>query len=147
MNMDEKTETLMSVIERLTSLLADENKFLSDRKIAPIGARVEEKDKLCKAFELLVRGLVKDGDSIGEVERGLQQGLHEMGVNLKGLVDTNVTSLKRAIDANERLMSAVRDAAIQCTPKAGNYTHSGNLSPGSRIGAKAPSPVTINQVL
>lgn len=147
MNMNEKTETLMTVIERLTGLLTDENQNLSDRNIFAVGTCVEEKDKLCKAFELLVRGLVKDGDNINEVETTLREELHSMGAQLKGLVDNNVTSLKRAINANERLMTAVRDAAIQCTPKAGNYTHSGSLSKGSRIGAKSPSPVTINQVL
>lgn len=147
MNMNEKTETLMTVIERLADLLVDENQNLDDRKIAAIGDSVEEKDKLCKAFELLVRGLVKDSENINEVEGDLRDELHSVGSQLKELVDNNVSSLKRAIGANERLMTAVRDAAIQCTPKAGNYTHSGSLSGGSRIGAKSPSPVTINQIL
>jgi hypothetical protein len=147
MDMNEKTETLMTVIERLTGLLASENKNLSDRNVGAVGESVEEKDKLCKAFELLVRGLVKDGANIDEVETDLREELHSVGSQLKELVDNNVTSLKRAINANERLMDAVRSAAIECTPKAGSYTDSGSLSKGSRIGAKAPSPVTINQVL
>lgn len=147
MNMNEKTETLMTVIERLVGLLADENQNLSERNVRAIGEKVEEKDKLCKAFELLVRGLVKDGTNIGEIEASLREELLNMGSQLKDLVDSNVTSLKRSINANQRLMAAVRDAAIQCTPKAGNYTHAGEISAGSRIGAKAPSPVTINQVL
>ena len=147
MNMNEKTETLMTVIERLNSLLTDENQNLVDRKVAAVGEIVDEKDKLCKAFELLVRGLVKDGANIHEVEGDLRDELHAMGSHLKDLVDDNISSLKSAIGANERLMNAVRNAAIQCTPKAGNYTQSGNLSAGSRIDEKSPSPVTVNQGL
>lgn len=147
MNMNEKVETLMSVIERLTGLLTDENRNLSERNFSAVGPAVDEKDRLCKAFELLVRGLVKDRDNVHEAEPELRQRLHEMGSELKQLIDDNVTSLKQSISTNERLMSAVREAAIKCTPKAGNYTQSGNLAEGTRIDAKAPSPVTINQVL
>jgi len=147
MNMNEKTETLMSVIERLTGLLSEENQNLGSRNFNAIGPSLEEKDRLCRAFELLVRGLVKDGENVGEAELELRERLRGMGSDLKGLVDDNVASLKHAMTANERLMNAVREAAIKCTPNAGNYTQSGNLTAGTRIDAKAPSPVTINQVL
>ncbi len=147
MNMNEKTETLMSVIERLIGILSEENANLSERKFNVIGTSVEEKDRLCRAFELLVRGLVKDANNIDDSDEELRARLRDMGGQLKALIDANMSSLKQAISANERLMNAVRDAAIQCTPKAEYYTQSGSMTQGARIDAKSPSPVSINQVL
>lgn len=147
MDMNEKTETLLSVIERLTGILASENDNLENRRFKEIGVTIEDKDKLCRAFELLVKGISKNGDEIKNTDGELIQALREQGEQLKHLIDDNCAALKTAINANERLMKAVRKAAVECTPKAGNYTHSGKISTGSRVDANTPLPVTVNQVL
>ncbi len=147
MDMNEKAETLMSIIERLSGLLVNENENLDTRQFKAIGDTIEEKDKLCRAFELLVRGLSKDGENIRSTDQSLRDELRSCGDQLNALVKDNAASLKKMIQANERLMKAVRDAAVECTPKAGNYTNTGHLSPGARIDARVSSPVTINQIL
>lgn len=147
MDMNEKTETLLGVIERLCGILVDENENIANRRFREIGVTIEDKDKLCRAFELLVRGFAKNGENIKEADGGLRQSLREQGEQLKLLIDDNCDALKTAINANERLMKAVRKATIECTPKAGNYTQAGKLSNGSRIDSATPLPVTVNQVL
>ncbi len=147
MDMNEKTETLLSVIDRLCVILESENESLASRHFNEIGATLEGKDKLCRAFELLVKGISKNGEDINEADGELRQSLREQGEELKALIDGNCSALKTAITANERLMKAVRKAAVECTPKSGSYTHAGELSTGSRTDARAPLPVTVNQVL
>ncbi len=147
MDMNEKTETLLSVIERLCDILVSENENLASRHFKEIGTTLDDKDKLCRAFELLVKGISKNGEDINEVDGELRQSLREQGEELKTLIDGNYSELKMAINANERLMKAVRKAAVECTPKSGSYTHAGELSTGSRTDSRAPLPVTINQVL
>jgi len=147
MDMNEKSETLLSVIERLCGILVNENENLISRRFKEIGTTIEDKDRLCRAFELLVKGIAKNGENIHEVDVELRQTLREQGEQLKVLIDDNCTALKTAITANERLMKAVRKAAVECTPKSGSYTHAGELTTGSRIDARAPLPVSVNQVL
>ncbi len=147
MDMNEKTETLLDVIERLCGILVSENENLVTRRFKEIGTTIEDKDRLCRAFELLIKGITKDGETIHEADGDLRQSLREQGEQLKMLIDDNCAALKTAMTANERLMQAVRKAAVECTPKAGNYTHNGMLSTGSRIDARTPLPVTVNQVL
>ncbi|MEQ8664761.1 MAG: hypothetical protein RIC16_03470 [Rhodospirillales bacterium] len=147
MDFKEKVESLASVSERLCDLLAEETSGLKERKLDTMRARIEEKDRLCRAFELLVKGLSKDNGKIGDVDDHTRQMLRETGERLKVLVDANASALKSAIQANEQLMNAIRDAAVECTPKAGNYTRSATISPGSRSAEQTPSPVSYNQVL
>jgi hypothetical protein len=146
MEMNQKVETLMTVIERLSVLLEDETSHIGSRNFKAIGDKIEEKDKLCRAFELLVRGLSKDKDNLHETEGDTREALLEVGKKLDELVSTNATALKTAIQANERLMKAVRSAAIECTPKAGSYSKKGHLLAGNKLAESAPSPVTYNQV-
>ncbi|MBC8242556.1 MAG: hypothetical protein H8E30_19095 [Alphaproteobacteria bacterium] len=147
MDMNEKTETLLSVIERLCGILVSENENLVTRRFKEIGTTIEDKDRLCRAFELLVKGIVKNGEDVEQADSDLRQSLREHGEQLKILIDDNCAALKTAMNANERLMKAVRKAAVECTPKAGNYTHAGTLTNGSRVDSRTPLPVTINQVL
>ncbi len=147
MEMNEKVETLMTVIDRLYTLIEDENANISSRKFKSIGDTIEEKDKLCRAFELLVRGLSKDKHNMHETGPEARETLLMYGEKLDGVVNANANALKTAIQANERLMKAVRSAAIECTPKAGSYSNSGHLLAGTKLNEKAPSPVTVNQVL
>lgn len=147
MDMNEKSETLLDVIERLCGILVSENENLASRRFGEIGTTIEDKDRLCRAFELLVKGISKDGENVHEADGDLRQALREQGEQLKMLIDDNCSALKTAITANERLMKAVRKAAVECSPKAGNYTQTGLLSEGSRIEARTPLPVTVNQVL
>lgn len=147
MEFKEKAESLASVSERLCDLLAEETSGLKDRNLDTMRERIEEKDRLCRAFELLVKGLAKDGKRIDEVDDSTRQMLRGQGERLKVLVDANAKALKSAIQANEQLMGAIRNAAIECTPKAGNYTSSATVAPGSRSAEKTPSPVSFNEVL
>jgi len=148
MDMNEKTETLLDVIERLCGVLVHENESLTTRRFKEIGTTIEEKDRLCKAFELLVKGIAKDGkEHVAQADGDLRQSLRDHGEQLKSLIDDNCSALQTAIQANERIMKAVRKAAVECTPKAGNYTQTGKLSDGARVDAHSPVPVTINQVL
>jgi flagellar biosynthesis/type III secretory pathway chaperone len=147
MDMNEKVETLMTVIDRLCGVIESENSNISTRQFKAIGETIEEKDKLCRAFELLVRGLSKDKHNMHETGTNTREALLQCGEKLDGLVSSNAAALKTAIQANERLMKAVRSAAIECTPKAGSYSKNGHLLAGSRLAEKAPSPVTVNQVL
>lgn len=147
MDMNEKVETLMTVIERLCGVIESENAHIGSRKFKAIGETIEEKDKLCRAFELLVRGLSKDKHSLHETEEGMRETLKLCGERLDELVGSNAKALKTAIQANERLMKAVKNAAIECTPNAGNYSKSGHLLAGSKMSDNSPSPVTYNQVL
>ncbi len=147
MDMNEKVETLMTVIERLSTLLENETAHIGSRKFKAIADSIEEKDKLCRAFELLVRGLSKDKDNLHESGDDTREALLECGKKLDELVTSNATALKTAIQANERLMKAVRTAAIECTPKSGSYSKNGHLLAGSKLSEQAPSPVSYNQVL
>jgi len=147
MDFKEKIESLASVSERLCDLLATENDCLKHRNLGPVRDRVEEKDRLCRAFELLVRGLAKNGEQKDQVDSHTRQLIRETGDRLRVLAEENVSTLKSNIQANEQLMGAIRNAAIECTPKAGNYTQAATVSPGSRMAAKAPTPVTYNEVL
>ena len=147
MDMNEKTETLLSVIERLHGILVSENESLANRQFREIGTTIETKDKLCRAFELLVKGIAKHGENFHEANDELRQSLREQGEQLKILIDENCAALRTAITANERLMKAVRKAAVECTPRSGSYTHGGEMSTGSRIDSRSPLPVTVNQVL
>ena len=137
----------MVVIERLCELLENENAHIGSRKFKAIGDTIEEKDKLCRAFELLVRGLSKDKHNLNETEEDTREMLLLCGEKLDTLVNSNAETLKNAIQANERLMKAVRSAAVECTPKAGSYSQKGHLLAGTKLNEKAPSPVTYNQIL
>jgi len=147
MEFREKAESLASVSERLCDLLVEENSGLKTRDLTVMRDRIEEKDRLCRAFELLVKGLAKDKGSLDDVDDDTRQMLRDQGERLQILVESNAKSLKSAIQAGEQLMGAIRDAAIECTPKAGNYTSSATVAPGSRSAEKTPSPVTFNEVL
>lgn len=147
MDMNEKIETLVGVIDRLCGLLENETTHLSAQKFKAISEAIEEKDKLCRAFELLVRGLSKDKLNLNQTDDFVRKSLQECGERLDALVSTNASALKVAIQANERLMAAVRNAAIECTPNAGNYSNTGHLMAGTSSVDKTPTPVTYNQVL
>jgi len=147
MDFKEKVESLASVSERLCDLLAEENDGLKSQSYDRIRERIEEKDRLCRAFELLVKGLRKNSEQAEEIDTHTRQMMRDTGERLRILADENVSTLKSAIQANEQLMGAIRNAAIECTPKAGNYTNTATVSPGSRSASKTPTPVTYNEVL
>lgn len=147
MEFHEKADSLASVSERLCDLLVEENSGLKSHKLDTMRDRIEEKDRLCRAFELLVKGIAKDRARLGEIDDDTRQMLREQGERLQMLIETNAKSLKSAIQAGEQLMGAIRNAAIDCTPKAGNYTSMATVAPGSRSAEKTPSPVSFNEVL
>ena len=147
MEFHEKAESLASVSERLCDLLVEENDGLKEHNLSAMRERVEEKDRLCRAFELLVKGLSKDRDSVGDIDDAARQALRDHGERLETLIQINATALKSAIQANEQLMGAIRNAAVECTPKAGNYTAMATVAPGARSAEKTPSPVSFNEVL
>lgn len=147
MEFREKAESLASVSERLCDLLVEENSGIKTRELASMRERIEEKDRLCRAFELLVKGLAKDKGRFDEIDDDTRQMLREHGERLQVLVEANAKSLKSAIQAGEQLMGAIRNAAIECTPKAGNYTAMATVAAGARSAEKTPSPVSFNEVL
>ena len=147
MEFREKADSLASVSERLCELLVEENNGLKTRNLSAMRERIEEKDRLCRAFELLVKGLAKDRGRLGEVDDDTRQMLREHGERLDILINSNAKSLKSAIQAGEQLMGAIRNAAVDCTPKAGNYTAMATVAPGARSAEKTPSPVSFNEVL
>lgn len=147
MNTKEKIANLLSVAQRLCTILERENTCLQQRKPELMQGSVEEKLKLSKAYELLVQTLASETIADDEVSEAVRENLVNTMQNLDDLVAQNARHLKVAIESSQRLMDAVANAVKTCTPHHKRYGSNGVISqPTSRAGY-GTSPLSVNQTL
>lgn len=147
MDINEKISNLLTVTQRLVSILERENAALAQYKPGMIAPTVEEKGKLSKAYELLSKSLIQDGEAIKEVDEARRLRLGELVAKLDTLADENSRRLRIAIEASQRALSAVAKAAKENMTQQTGYGRNGTLGTASQQGAPNASPLSFNQVL
>lgn len=143
----ERAETMLHVTDRLCAILTDENRHLSERRYTGIAETIEEKDRLCRAFELLIKRTNKHPEEFAALDEATRQTIRNRAERLQELIDENAKALKTAIDVHELLMKNIAEAAMECSPQSGAYSDRGHYGPQAKRSGQGPLPVTYNQIL
>lgn len=133
---EERMRDLVSVSERLIKILFEENKALAVYDSEGVRTNFEEKDRLCRAYEILVKRMVEKKEFTTEVDEDLREELKSIGEELEELMAENARLLTIAINSGKRFMDRVSNSVKQGSVKAPTYTNDGVVSgtqPGGSV--------------
>ena len=145
-----KINDLIFIAGRLAGLLETENRALLKHRVADVKPLLEEKTKLCRAYEsrvLALNKLSETPDQFKSVDRDLIERLHGMGEKIQSLIGENSRLLKVSIEANKRVLDAVAEAIKESGNAAGIYTARGAVEPGNTKAAAQTTPISVNRSL
>ena len=139
---EDRIRDLVSVSERLIAILQEENQALRNNDPAGVKTNFEEKDRLCRAYEILVKRMVDKKEFTTKTDADLREELHDIGKDLEELMDENAKLLSIAIDSGKRFMNRVSSTVKQGSVQAQTYSNNGAVSGAQPGGTVA---VTHNQ--
>jgi hypothetical protein len=107
---DERVRALITLIDNLISVVAEENAELSKGLPASRLKQVDEKNRLADLFEKWVAECAVKTASLHVQDRMLREQLMEGILRLRAAMDENVLRLRAAIEASNRRIEAVMQA-------------------------------------
>ena len=135
-NGDARIKSLISLIDILTALVAEENAELAKGLPASRLKQVDEKNRLAEMFEQTVAECAAGQTSLHVRDRILREQLMERILNLREAMDENLVRLRAAIEASDRRIEAVMQAIREQIAAVSPYGASG------RVAARAVSSGT-----
>jgi hypothetical protein len=138
---EEGAKTLITLIDELIAVVAEENIELSKGLPASRLKQVDEKNRLASAFEQRVAACAAQVASLNVKDRALREQLMGKIAELRAAMDENLLRLRAAIDASNRrieaVMQAIREQIANVSPygAAGRRTPTRSVSCGTNVRA------------
>jgi hypothetical protein len=107
---DQRVKSLITLIDELLSVVAEENAELAKGLPASRLKQVDEKNRLAELFEQCVAECAAKTASLHVQDRILREQLMERILNLRAAMDENLMRLRAAIEASNRRIEAVMQA-------------------------------------
>ena len=127
-NSDARIKALITLIDTLTALVAEENAELAKGLPASRLKQVDEKNRLAEIFERTVAECASGTTSLTVRDRMLREQLLERILKLRVAVDENLVRLRAAIEASNRRIEAVMQAIREQIAAVSPYGASGRLA-------------------
>ncbi|WP_415023716.1 flagellar protein FlgN [Bradyrhizobium sp.] len=134
---DTRIKSLITLIDTLTALVAEENVELAKGLPASRLKQVDEKNRLAEIFERTVAECAAGTTSLNVRDRILREQLLERIFKLRAAMDENLVRLRAAIEASNRRIEAVMQAIREQIAAVSPYGASG------RVATRAVSSGTI----
>lgn len=125
---DIRVKSLITLIDTLTALVAEENAELARGLPASRLKQVEEKNRLAETFERIVAECAAGTTSLHVGDRILREQLMERILKLRAAMDENLARLRAAIEASNRRIEAVMQAIREQIAAVSPYGASGRLA-------------------
>lgn len=147
MNASARAGDLIEVASRLVALMEREIAMLREMKVAGIGERQSEKERLVQAYLEHSRALEQAPGQLATVAPAIRQELQQTLERFQAVAGENARVLRAARDANGRLVTAIVDAVNRKRRQTATYTRAGTLN-GRGAGEAQPSiPLAVDQRL
>ena len=125
---DTRIKSLITLIDTLTALVAEENAELARGLPASRLKQVDEKNRLAEMFERTVAECAAGNTNLNVRDRILREQLLERILNLRAAMDENLLRLRAAIEASNRRIEAVMQAIREQIAAVSPYGASGRLA-------------------
>lgn len=125
---DAQIKSLITLIDALTALVAEENAELAKGLPASRLKQVDEKNRLAEMFERTVADCAAGTTSLNVRDRILREKLLERILKLRAAMDENLLRLRAAIEASNRRIEAVMQAIREQIAAVSPYGASGRLA-------------------
>ncbi len=125
---DIRIKSLITLIDTLTVLVAEENAELAKGLPASRLKQVDEKNKLAEIFERTVAECAAGSTSLNVRDRMLREQLLERILKLRAAMDENLVRLRAAIEASNRRIEAVMQAIREQIASVSPYGASGRVA-------------------
>ncbi|MBR0963487.1 flagellar protein FlgN [Bradyrhizobium diazoefficiens] len=125
---DIRIKSLITLIDTLTVLVAEENAELARGLPASRLKQVDEKNKLAEIFERTVAECAAGSTSLNVRDRMLREQLLERILKLRAAMDENLVRLRAAIEASNRRIEAVMQAIREQIASVSPYGASGRVA-------------------
>ena len=125
---DARIKSLITLIDVLTALVAEENAELVRGLPASRLKQVDEKNRLAELFEKIVAECAAGTTSLHVRDRLLREQLMERILTLRVAMDENLVRLRAAIEASNRRIEAVMQAIREQIAAVSPYGASGRLA-------------------
>lgn len=127
-NGDISIKSLITLIDTLTALVAEENVELAKGLPASRLKQVDEKNRLAEIFEQTVAECAAGTTSLNVRDRILREQLMERILKLRIAMDENLVRLRAAIEASNRRIEAVMQAIREQIAAVSPYGASGRVA-------------------
>lgn len=125
---DARIKSLITLIDALTALVANENAELATGLPASRLKQVDEKNRLAEMFERTVAECAAGTTSLNVRDQILREQLLERILKLRAAMDENLLRLRAAIEASNRRIEAVMQAIREQIAAVSPYGASGRLA-------------------
>ncbi|MBW5435709.1 flagellar protein FlgN [Bradyrhizobium canariense] len=132
-NGDVRIKSLITLIDTLTVLVAEENVELAKGLPASRLKQVNEKNRLAEIFEQTVAACSVGTTSLNVRDRILREQLMERILKLRIAMDENLVRLRAAIEASNRRIEAVMQAIREQIAVVSPYGASGRVAAGGAV--------------
>ena len=122
---DQHVRTLITLIDELLQVVAEENLELSKGLPASRLKQVDQKNRLAELFEQCVSECTGQSKSLQVQDRVLREQFMERILHLRTAMDENIIRLRAAIDASNRRIEAVMQAIREQIASVSPYAASG----------------------
>ncbi|WP_433996432.1 flagellar protein FlgN [Bradyrhizobium iriomotense] len=127
-NGDIRIKSLITLIDTLTALVAEENAELAKGLPASRLKQVDEKNRLAEMFERTVAEYAVGTTSLHVRDRILREQLMDKILKLRAAMDENLVRLRAAIEASNRRIEAVMQAIREQIAAVSPYGASGRVA-------------------
>ncbi|WP_433996639.1 flagellar protein FlgN [Bradyrhizobium liaoningense] len=127
-NGDVRIKSLITLIDTLTALVAEENAELAKGLPASRLKQVDEKNRLAEMFERTVAECAAGSTSLHVRDLVLREQLMDKILKLRVAMDENLVRLRAAIEASNRRIEAVMQAIREQIAAVSPYGASGRVA-------------------
>lgn len=106
-----RTGNILFVTHELSALLRRENKALAEHSFSPVKEGLERKQALARAYMEQIVAITRNPALVQDLPEEDRQALRKAGSELDELMQENARRLKANIEASERLLASVVNAA------------------------------------
>ena len=122
---EDHVRTLITLIDELLQVVAEENAELSKGLPASRLKQVDQKNRLAELFEQCVAECTGQSKTLHVQDRALREQFMERILHLRKAMDENLVRLRAAIEASNRRIEAVMQAIREQIANVSPYAASG----------------------
>ncbi len=139
-----KVDAMISVMEKLCTVLEKENDLLEKNKVRSIERLVDPKVKLINIYTDQYTSLSSDKERFSALDKPRKNEVKAIAVRLQALMERNEILLNVNVNSTRRLIDMIAtDVRKHENQQSGVYSASGHMGFGNKKG----SNLTYNQVL
>jgi flagellar biosynthesis/type III secretory pathway chaperone len=121
---------LVTVLERLETVMAQETELLRRVKISESAPFAAEKQRLAEVYSHLHQQMVEDPAPLSILNESQRQGLRDMLAHFRKTAEANERAVKACKTVSERVIQTVIDAVKQKRVEHASYGSNGIIGTG-----------------